>query len=73
MKSRLKASIEQQELNPDFVTNAQFEYERHTAIKDVVNEEVGHFLRSLLDSFISLLLMYEFKLKKETLGNMHMD
>ena len=42
---------------------------RFDAIRDIANEEVARFLRSLLDSYCSFLLLNEYKLSREKTGN----
>lgn len=47
----------------------ELENRRFNAIEDIVNEEVARFLRSLLDSYCSFLLLNEYKLSREKTGN----
>lgn len=46
----------------------ELEEERKAAIDSVVNEEIVVFLDSVLDCYVSSLLMYEKKLNKGGLG-----
>lgn len=41
---------------------------RFHAIQDVVNDEVATFLRAILDSYVSMLIVLEEKTEKERLG-----
>ena len=69
VKNRLKIILEQKYANIDEVMPNQLEDKRFDAIRDIVNEEIARFLRSLLDSYCSFLLLNEYKLSREKTGN----
>lgn len=68
VKKRLKGIIDEKYSDYKDIYPEAFEQLRLGAIENIVNEQVARFLRSLLDSYISLLLMYEYKLQNETHG-----
>lgn len=74
VKDYLREKVEKYGILPvhyddfDGVLPSTLENGRFLAIKDVVNDEVASFLKALLDSYVSMLIVLEEKTKKERLG-----
>lgn len=69
MKTTLKAILDTKYANANEVLPPQLEDTRFDAIRDIANEKIARFLRSLLDSYCSFLLLNEYKLGREESGN----
>ncbi|GAA5808690.1 hypothetical protein MFLAVUS_002084 [Mucor flavus] len=65
VKTTLKAILDTKYANANEVLPPQLEDTRFDAIRDIANEKIARFLRSLLDSYCSFLLLNEYKLGRE--------
>lgn len=73
VKTRLKAILETKYADVNEVLPNQLNDARFDVIRDIANEEIARFLRSLLDSYCSFLLLNEYKLSREESGNVFIN